>query len=335
MSEGTVIGSQHAFTEFVSSKSCADMQLEGWGDEPRPNLEGPKTSSDIEFDQLQYSEMHDVKSLTVAYQSHGANQLTFVNRPGLQFHLRRKGTGIYSFDRSEIVEGAVNEMQIYCSPHAWCKNIFERPDANARSMVFGLPYAVAKRFMGNCVEDVYRFAETSFFHTRIPIRAELLNPLDELFIYNDSGISKIRRDARLLDVLAGSIEGFRATLKERAVLPSIHPQDVIRIRAAETRILNDLAGYSGIASLAAETGMSPSKFKILFQQVTGSSVGQYVRNARMQLAASLLGDNRQIAEVAYAIGYRHVGHFAHTFRDTFNITPSHFRDQKRRLKLNS
>lgn len=293
----------------------------------------PEESHAFEFDQLQFSKVRDIETLTVDYHSHGANQLVFSNPPGLQLHLRRTGTGLYSFDRSRIIEGQIGEMQIYCSSHPWEKSVFERAGAHARSMVFGVSRELAQKYIGQRVRKVYQHASASFFHARMPVPLQLLPAIDELFSYGGEGIANIRREAKLLEILAESLEEFRGKLAEDQIYTGHYPQDVARIHAAEEHIRADLAAYSGINALAAISGMSASKFKTLFREVTGYSVGAYVRHARMQKAADLLDQNWKVSEVAYALGYHHIGHFAKAFRCAHHMTPSEFRSHRNRMRI--
>jgi AraC-like DNA-binding protein len=324
---------QRAFTSFISSRPYPKYSPDYVASLDVEERDSFTSSREVSFNQLRYtSDAKGVETLAIAYHSSGANQLTFASQPGLQIHLRRKGTGVYSVDHSKAVAGATTEMQVYCSPRIWHKNVFEKPDTLSQSLVYGLSPEFAKSCLGRHVDRIYQKASLNVFHFRLPIRARQLNYLDEVFDFEKDCISEIRRNARLLDILAESLEGFRDTFLEGKSLQNLHPNDIGRIHEAEKNIWNDLAGYENISKLASESGMSPSKFKSVFQQVTGSSVGNYVRAARMRVAAKLLDENFRVSEVASRIGYVHFGHFARTFQDTYNMTPSQYRSLNSREK---
>ena len=61
------------------------------------------------------------------------------------------------------------------------------------------------------------------------------------------------------------------------------------------------------------------------KELTGLSVGEFIRNLRLQQAAKLLaaGDTT-VAQVTYAVGFANPTHFASAFKKHFGVTPSEY-----------
>lgn len=69
-----------------------------------------------------------------------------------------------------------------------------------------------------------------------------------------------------------------------------------------------------------------TSMKICFKGVYGLSVGAYLRDYRLQLAAELLKENTcSIGDIAFRVGYESPSKFTEAFRKKFSCTPSDYR----------
>jgi two-component system response regulator YesN len=80
-----------------------------------------------------------------------------------------------------------------------------------------------------------------------------------------------------------------------------------------------------VAQCAAQVHLSGSYFANLFKKVTGLSFSQYVTAVRMERAKEMLLQNKQIQEVASAMGYEERRYFSDVFKKVTGMTPSEFR----------
>jgi AraC-like DNA-binding protein len=96
--------------------------------------------------------------------------------------------------------------------------------------------------------------------------------------------------------------------------------DPIAIAARYVRA--NLARPLSVADIAEQANMSPSSFAHLFKEFTGSSPYQFLQQARLARARTLLaaGDST-VGDVARAVGYRSVSHFSNEFRRRFGVSP--------------
>ena len=104
------------------------------------------------------------------------------------------------------------------------------------------------------------------------------------------------------------------------------PSRQIKLQRLLLWINRNLDGPLDIDSLAKKMHMSRSTFTRSFKDYTNMSVTNYVCNARLNFASTLLAERKHsIDEVARRCGYRNLGHFYKQFQEQFNMTPSQYR----------
>ena len=80
-----------------------------------------------------------------------------------------------------------------------------------------------------------------------------------------------------------------------------------------------------VEALADEVGLSRVQLHRRMKELTGITVGEFIRNIRLQQAAKLLeaGDT-SVAQVTYAVGFSNPNHFTTAFKRHFGVTPSEY-----------
>ncbi|WP_075981252.1 AraC family transcriptional regulator [Bacillus massilinigeriensis] len=97
----------------------------------------------------------------------------------------------------------------------------------------------------------------------------------------------------------------------------------------ETHLLEDMT----IEEIAKEANASEFHFQRTFAILTDSSVGEYLRQRRLTLAAQELSNtNIKIIDLAYKYGYETPEAFSKAFRKQHGITPREARGNKGKLK---
>ena len=93
------------------------------------------------------------------------------------------------------------------------------------------------------------------------------------------------------------------------------------------KVVNDRLSDSGfnVEALAAEVGLSRVQLHRRVKEMTGITIGEFIRNLRMQQAAKLLeqGDIT-VSQVTYAVGMVNPNHFAAAFKKYFGASPSEY-----------
>lgn len=101
-----------------------------------------------------------------------------------------------------------------------------------------------------------------------------------------------------------------------------------QLRGALEFIAAHLADNPSLSDIAAAAGLSPYHFARRFRASLGRSPHQFLLQARIERAKSLLRDRRHsLVEVALTTGFAHQSHFTATFRRLTGLTPQRYRDR--------
>jgi AraC-like DNA-binding protein len=101
-----------------------------------------------------------------------------------------------------------------------------------------------------------------------------------------------------------------------------------QINALVSRITEHLADEHSAAALAADLGMSESKFSRFFRKATGNTFTDFVNRVRISRACQLLMDtDQQVTNICFDVGFNNVANFNRRFLETKGMTPSEFRKQ--------
>lgn len=99
-----------------------------------------------------------------------------------------------------------------------------------------------------------------------------------------------------------------------------------RIELVISRIEADISATWDTAALADVVDLSPSRFRHLFKQETGTSPAQYLKQTRMRKAEMLLRTTFfSVKEVLKQVGISSNSHFVTDFKKIHGTTPTAFR----------
>ena len=101
-----------------------------------------------------------------------------------------------------------------------------------------------------------------------------------------------------------------------------------QINAIVDRITTDVASPLSAADLAADLGMSESRFSRFFRRATGNTFTDFVNQIRISRACHFLMEtDRPVTHICYDVGFQNVANFNRRFREIKGMTPSEFRQQ--------
>lgn len=101
-----------------------------------------------------------------------------------------------------------------------------------------------------------------------------------------------------------------------------------RINKIVDRLTNSLAQPMVAGELAAELGMSESRFSRFFRGATGNTFTDFVNRVRINRACQLLMKNDQlVGAIGYEVGFNNLANFNRRFLAIKGMTPSEFRRQ--------
>lgn len=108
-----------------------------------------------------------------------------------------------------------------------------------------------------------------------------------------------------------------------ASVASSSMSDISKIESLYHRISFNPSDSYNAPEIAKSLSMSESKLTRLFHSVYGISLHQYVKNQRLEKAASLiLQGNMNVSEAALKCGYNNMSHFSKEFQKKFGTVPS-------------
>lgn len=131
------------------------------------------------------------------------------------------------------------------------------------------------------------------------------------------------RQAKVLELLAHLFDRFEAE-GDSGPLAS---KELARVRRARERLLEDLREPPDLETLALEVGLTPKRLNRGFRGLYGTTVFNYLRDARLDAARAALegGTPLSLKQLAWELGYGQVTNFATAFRRRFGVAPGAYR----------
>jgi AraC family transcriptional regulator len=146
---------------------------------------------------------------------------------------------------------------------------------------------------------------------------------------------RVYHELQVMDSTAPiAIEGLLLELVAAASRLKVHLQPGRSLprwlQEARERIHAELGSRPSLSDLAGAVGVHPVTLARGFRQGFGCSVGEYVRNLRIERATMQLADtDRSLAEIALGAGFSDQSHFSNMFRQHTGFSPSKFREISR------
>lgn len=101
-----------------------------------------------------------------------------------------------------------------------------------------------------------------------------------------------------------------------------------QVNALVNRILRDFTQPLAASELAAELGMTESRFSRFVRRATGNNFTDFVNRLRINRACQLLMDTeRKIGDIGYEVGFQNLANFNRRFLELKGMRPSEFRRQ--------
>jgi AraC-like DNA-binding protein len=137
----------------------------------------------------------------------------------------------------------------------------------------------------------------------------------------------LREESGVIEIMTGLAESRIAAQDGRASLGELlgvgaRGKTGARIAAALRHMRDQPQRAHRLTTLAAQAGLSPSRFLHLFKAETGVPLRRYRIWNRMGAAVRASGEGASLTEAAHAAGFASSAHFSSAFRDMFGMMPS-------------
>lgn len=115
---------------------------------------------------------------------------------------------------------------------------------------------------------------------------------------------------------------------ERDTVDSARHSNYDKLKVVLEYLRVNYAGETSVEEAAAMCGFSPSHFMKLFRELTGTSYAQYVKNLRLDTAATLLRTTgKRVSDIAEEVGFRNLPYFTRAFGAKFKLSPLAYREK--------
>lgn len=149
---------------------------------------------------------------------------------------------------------------------------------------------------------------------RYGVKDYLLKPVDP------EELHKVLKELELS--LTRIYDGVRSAHNQESPLS---PEEIVQL--VKEYVQNHYASDLDLNTIAQNLGFSSSYLTKVFNRVEQITPSKYIRNYRMGIAKQLMGDKGMtLQQVAAAVGYNDPFHFSRSFKQTFGMNPTEYRD---------
>ena len=149
---------------------------------------------------------------------------------------------------------------------------------------------------------------------RYGVKDYLLKPVDP------EELHKVLKELELS--LTRIYDGVRSANNQESPLS---PEEIVQL--VKEYVQNHYASDLDLNTIAQNLGFSSSYLTKVFNRVEQITPSKYIRNYRMGIAKQLMGDKGMtLQQVAAAVGYNDPFHFSRSFKQTFGMNPTEYRD---------
>jgi AraC-like DNA-binding protein len=136
-------------------------------------------------------------------------------------------------------------------------------------------------------------------------------------------MQKLFRQAKVLELLAHQFAAFGG-VGDRPMLSAV---ELAKVRMVRDRLVADMQNPPGLDALARDVGLSAKRLNSGFRELYGTTVFNYLRDARLDAARVALeaGTPLPLKHLAWELGYNQVTNFVTAFRRRFGVTPGSYR----------
>ncbi len=142
----------------------------------------------------------------------------------------------------------------------------------------------------------------------------LLKPVDK---------EELQRVLKELELsLTDIYDGIRSGNGREAPLS---PEEIVSL--VKEYVKKNYSGDLDLNTIAQSLGFSSSYLTKVFNRVEETTPSKYIRSYRMAIAKQLMNDRGMtLQQVAAAVGYNDPFHFSRSFKQTFGMSPTEYRD---------
>ncbi len=253
----------------------------------------------------------------------------------LSFHLKGHGTGEICYglrQKEEVAIGPDMAVLSYC-PGTKCTTLIPANEVVKVLHIYMTAETLAALFCSESdllprqlqpllqCPDAGAGENSAPFYLCSPISPRACMALQQLFSCPFHGaIRRVYMEAKAMELVALQMATMTSNFCRKS--SPLKKQDVERIYAARSILLQNMDHLPTLAELARKVGLNQTKLKQGFRQVFNTTVIGCVNEYRLDQAREILARGElTVSEVAYQLGFYDPTHFIRHFKARFGVTP--------------
>ena len=193
-----------------------------------------------------------------------------------------------------------------------------------------LSQELQKLFFKN--DKAQNFAYVGSYNLKVAERVRQLNSIDETGIARTLMVEGLAHLILALEIQQHSDDLKKTDLQES----SLTKNEMEVVRELSLFVNNYPEKQLSVTYLCKKGGLSPSKLQEGFKFMHGTTVTDYIRDVRVQLAENLIKTtDMNISEVVYSIGFISRSYFSKIFKAKYNCSPKEYKDKQRNFAISA
>ncbi|MFS4469772.1 helix-turn-helix domain-containing protein [Maribacter sp. 2210JD10-5] len=132
-------------------------------------------------------------------------------------------------------------------------------------------------------------------------------------------------EGKCYEILAHHLRQYLDDLTDPDRRKILRQATVEKIEEAAEIIHSELEQMDNILALSRRVGLNQNTLQTGFKHLYGTSVNQYIRNARLEMAKNLMeNSDLNITEITYRIGINSRSYFSKLFKERYAMTPKQY-----------
>ncbi len=146
--------------------------------------------------------------------------------------------------------------------------------------------------------------------------------IKEIYDCKETGFPRMQfMEAKALEILSFMLSRYRKEIGGMAVI-NITGREFQAVEAITEHINQNLSNLETIPELAAMIGINVNKLQSIFQSVFGKTVNEYIRDARLSKALTLLSKgDMPIGIIVHEVGLNSRSYFSKIFKEKYGVLP--------------
>jgi AraC-like DNA-binding protein len=196
---------------------------------------------------------------------------------------------------------------------------------------FALEMKVTKSTLQRKINQLIGLTPCKLIHSfRIEIALQLLSnhSLNISEVAYKTGFNDPKYFSRRFKEEVGlSPKEYRKSLKRKSVSVDSRTSDELFLEKALVKLEMRMSeGNLSFERFASEMNVSKASLYRKLKSVSGQSPCEFIRSVRIKRSAQLLGKHKNIADVAFEVGFNDSKYFSRCFKNEFGISPKQYQE---------